>query len=471
MVINTPKFSQPREKRGRVVEEKLRRCIERHPQGIDYSKTDFTKSLEDEVIFVCRDHGPFRKTLRMFLRVKTPCEECLKKNRLKKRMTGLNPNFSYGKTDFSASEQMPTIVTCLLHGDVQVSLYDHKRFKTGGCQKCKSALTGDNKRSNLASLLRRAEEIYGKNTYDYSKITGFKSQHDLVTIICKKKGHGEFQKSLANHLHKRRPQGCPICGMAKGSDKQALTQLQFLEKAQAVHEQKYDYSAVKFSRSKDKVFITCRTCGSGFKQTINDHLSGSGCLECGKRKTADANRTLTTELVVRRCKEVWGNRYDYSKTEYIDTDTPLKVICPKHGEILVNYHNHVGLKRGCKFCGSTRRQKQNDWLDYLGVPDNHQSREVTIKFNDGTRCFVDGFDGGKNIVYEFNGDYFHGNPKVYPSDQINRFTGRSMLEELERTQRKKKKLKAHGYKVIDIWESAWDRMIASNQKKKNKVSK
>ena len=404
----------------------------------------------------------------MFLATKRPCPQCLIEDRVKSRRNGLKPGFDYGKTNFEISEKEVTTVTCKIHGDIRISLYDHKRYKTGGCTGCNSEHSSAAQRMSVTEFINKARLIHGDQTYDYSKVTPFRNQHELVTIACLVEGHGVFQQSPANHLHKTRPQGCPLCGVTKGADKRSLTLERFLEKARLVHGETYDYSRVAFKRSKDRIAITCTTCKSLFEQTINDHLSGYGCPTCGAERSRLAQKTVDTALAVQRCKEVWGDKYDYSQTVYVDDDTPIKVICPKHGQLWMDYQNHVGLKRGCKFCGSTRRQKQNDWLDSLGVPDNDESREVTIKFTDGTRCYADGFDAKTKTVYEFNGDYFHGNPKVYPPDLLNRFSGRTMREELQRTRLKKEKLQKHGYTVIDIWEYDWDQKATDDPKIKQK---
>jgi len=456
--LSSVKNLSPR--RRDAVEKKLRQCLEAHPTGIDYSKTDFTGSTRDEFQFICRKHGLFVRPFRMFLRIERPCPECLQEDRGAKRRQGLLKGFDYSKTNFEVPEGEVNTVTCKIHGDLRVSLFDHKRYKTGGCAECNSDQASSAQRMTVNEFIKRAKSIHGDQTYDYLKVTPFRNQHELVTIACMVRGHGVFKQSPANHLHKTRPQGCPLCGVTKGADKRSLTLGRFLEKAGLVHGATYAYSRVTFKRSKDRIAITCKTCNSIFEQTINDHLSGYGCSTCGAERSRLAQRTVDTELAVQRCKEVWGDKYDYSQTVYVDSDTPIKVICPKHGPLWMNYQNHVGLKRGCKFCGSTRRQKQNDWLDSLGVPDHAESREVTIKFTDGTRCYADGFDAETKTVYEFNGDYFHGNPKVYPPDLLNRFSGRTMREELQRTRLKKKKLQKHGYTVVDIWESDWDRSVS-----------
>ena len=53
----------------------------------------------------------------------------------------------------------------------------------------------------------------------------------------------------------------------------------FIKKAQQVHNNKYDYSKTIYTKSKDKVIIICLEHGE-FKQEVNSHLRGRGCLKC-----------------------------------------------------------------------------------------------------------------------------------------------------------------------------------------------
>ena len=45
----------------------------------------------------------------------------------------------------------------------------------------------------------------------------------------------------------------------------------------------------------------------------------------GKKKT-------TTEEFIERARKVHGDKYDYSKVEYINSRTKVCIICPEHGE-------------------------------------------------------------------------------------------------------------------------------------------
>ena len=58
----------------------------------------------------------------------------------------------------------------------------------------------------------------------------------------------------------------------------------------------------------------------------------------------------TTEFINRSIKK-HGNKYDYSRTEYVKYTSKVIIICPEHGEFLQNPKKH--LLYGCNKCGHT----------------------------------------------------------------------------------------------------------------------
>lgn len=62
-----------------------------------------------------------------------------------------------------------------------------------------------------------------------------------------------------------------------------LTQEEFLEKARAVHGNKYDYSECVFTNTRAKVRIICPVHGV-FEQNACSHLMGHGCKACGLKE-------------------------------------------------------------------------------------------------------------------------------------------------------------------------------------------
>jgi len=60
---------------------------------------------------------------------------------------------------------------------------------------------------------------------------------------------------------------------------------------------------------------------------------------------------LTTEDFIKKARAVHGNKYDYSKVEYVNSTTKVCIICPKHGEFLqkpaIHFQEKDCGKKGC----------------------------------------------------------------------------------------------------------------------------
>ncbi|MGZ8924254.1 MAG: DUF7487 domain-containing protein [Nitrososphaeraceae archaeon] len=70
----------------------------------------------------------------------------------------------------------------------------------------------------------------------------------------------------------------------------------------------------------------------------------------------------------------------------------------------------------------------------------------------GTRYKADGYCSETNTIYEFHGDYWHGNPEVYAAELINEVSGKSMGELYENTIIKENVIKELGYNLVVMWE-------------------
>lgn len=60
-------------------------------------------------------------------------------------------------------------------------------------------------------------------------------------------------------------------------------------------------------------------------------------------------RTVTTESFIAEAKEIYGDRYDYSKVDYKNREHRVTVVCPVHGEFQVYAREHLDGK-GCPKC-------------------------------------------------------------------------------------------------------------------------
>lgn len=130
-----------------------------------------------------------------------------------------------------------------------------------------------------------------------------------------------------------------------------LTTEEFIEKARKIHKNKYDYSKTNYTYSRDYVDIICPKHGE-FSQRANCHLSGQGCPMC----RAEKNRTHkldTLDSFIKKAQKIHGGEYDYSHAEYVNSYTPLAIICKKHGAFQQIPNSHLQ-GHGCPKCGADK---------------------------------------------------------------------------------------------------------------------
>lgn len=130
-----------------------------------------------------------------------------------------------------------------------------------------------------------------------------------------------------------------------------LEQGEFIRRARKIHGKKYGYEAVRYRNIDAKVKINCPKHGY-FSQIAWNHIGRpkSGCPKCGDLRAGLRRRSKNATAFVRNARRIHGNKYDYSKAVYKGINTPLCVICPKHGEFWPTFHNHIKLKSRCPKC-------------------------------------------------------------------------------------------------------------------------
>lgn len=195
----------------------------------------------------------------------------------------------------------------------------------------------------------KAVEVHG-DKYDYSLVE-YINTRTKVKIICKI--HGEFEQNPNNHLKGSNCSKC--CGT------QQKTTEQFIDEAQQIHGNKYNYSKVNYTNSNNKVIIICKEHGE-FEQRAIGHLTGKGCSLCGIGKNK-LNRTTPQNDFIIKSNEIHHNKYDYSKVIYTNSNTKIIIICKEHGEFEQLPIKHLN-GQGCTKCGynknSIKRTKSFD---------------------------------------------------------------------------------------------------------------
>ena len=181
--------------------------------------------------------------------------------------------YDYSKVEYTKKDNKVCII-CPEHGEFWQIANNHMRG--AGCPKCGVKKVSDSKRKDTESFIKKARELYG-DKYDYSK-TIYKGSKELLTITCPI--HGDFEIIASNHLVGC---GCKKCSNALKGQYKKLDTEQFIEKANKIHNNFYDYSKTKYVLSNKKVIITCPIHGD-FEQTPNHHLGGEGCPVCKQSK-------------------------------------------------------------------------------------------------------------------------------------------------------------------------------------------
>lgn len=117
----------------------------------------------------------------------------------------------------------------------------------------------------------------------------------------------------------------------------------FIYESMKVHNDFYDYSLVDYKNMKTKVKIICPVHGV-FEQKPESHLKGHGCIKC----MADENKKTKKDFI-ERAINIHGDKYDYDKVVYIRNNIKVIITCKVHGDFDQNPSNHLS-GQGCPYC-------------------------------------------------------------------------------------------------------------------------
>ena len=233
----------------------------------DYSKLDY-QGYQKKCIFICIKHNvEFQQTPAQHLHGACGCKQCQKEKLSKSLEQFLEDarkvhgnKYDYSKVEYKGHKEKVCII-CPKHGEFWQLPTPHTQGE--GCPHCER----ERRSKTTEQFIKEAREVHG-NRYDYSKVK-YINRNTLVTIICSE--HGEFKQAPFNHL---KGKGCPKCA----KNYQYGTK-EFIEKANKIHNNKYDYSKVQYQTAKIPVTIICPEHGE-FEQTPDIHLRGCGCKKC-----------------------------------------------------------------------------------------------------------------------------------------------------------------------------------------------
>jgi len=348
-----------------------------HKNKYEYTFVNYVNS-STKVKIICLKHDVFEQTPNDHLDGRG-CPKCagnIKSNSnefIEKAKIIHKNKYDYSLVEYKQNKTKVKII-CPTHGEFIQRPNDH--LIGDGCPKC-----GGTEKSNTSEFIKKANIIHN-NKFDYSEIN-YIGANIKVKIKCPI--HGIFEQLPSGHLT---GYGCSKC-----SDKIKKTTEIFINKANIVHNNKYDYSETNYISANIKVKIKCPIHGI-FEQIPNSHLRTNGCSLCSGSKT-------NINFFIEKANIIHNNKYDYSKTEYISSNKKLKIICPIHGEFLQTPHSHLS-GNGCSICSSSRGELTIK--NFLAK--NNFNFEQQKKFDDcknKQKLSFDFYLNNYNVLIEFDG--------------------------------------------------------------------
>jgi very-short-patch-repair endonuclease len=213
------------------------------------------------------------------------------------------------------------------------------------------------------NFINRCSVVHN-NEYDYSN-TVYINSTLKVKIICKE--HGSFLMRPNSHVN---GQGCPTCakfkqqiGIRKRNNDCILT---FIDRAIKIHGSKYDYGQTMYTKINEPVNVKCITHGEFTIKYAWEHLNvGPNCRRCPlcakeiKRSKLKIHNTYSTKEFINISNIKHNFKYDYEKSVYLNSISPITITCLIHGDFVVQLAaSHLNNDQGCPTC--TRKMSKGE---------------------------------------------------------------------------------------------------------------
>jgi len=365
----------------------------------------------------------------------------------KARLKGLDKLYNYGLVVY-VNAQTKIRLICIANGHkFEVTPAHH--LGGDGCRRCIGYYR------TTADFILLSQQKFGEGVFSYDD-TAFVDMTTPVTLTCSF-GH-VFEITPDVHLRENSLGGCKDCQRENCSARMSYTQSQWISLAIAKHGDTYLYHKVVYVNSQTGVCVVCPKHGP-FQVTPACHLGGTGCRNCGIERSAAAK--LYTEADVAEAftnaRIIHNSRYEYLRIFRDEGRLMIEMRCPAHGIISQRLDHHLH-GHGCDRCVPKYSKQQIEWLEYCsiscpGILHAENSGEYKIP---GTDFRADGFHSETNTVYEYHGDFWHGNPAMFNPLDINPRTNTTYGFLFERTQKRKEDITSRGYRVVEVWEKEWE---------------
>ena len=302
-----------------------------HGNKYGYDKTNYINSKQ-KLIITCKEHGDFeQQAIKHYNGAGCPsCRgrnlDCIKEDFINKIKKLLGDKCDFSKTEYKSSKEKVIIID--EYG------FEHKLNPLEILSGAK--LTIQNVK-NKNDYIKYKFNLIHKNKFDYSEVNYNGSKN---TVIIKCSNNHVFEQTPTQHL---KTKTCPKCYGRNKTNKEFLCELK------KVHGDRFDYSEVNYTGALNNIEITCEN-GHKFSQGAYSHLSGRGCPYCA------GNVKLTNNDFICKSIKIHGDKYDYSKINYVNGSKKIIIVCPEHGEYKQTPESHLS-GSGCPYCAGNVKKE------------------------------------------------------------------------------------------------------------------
>lgn len=290
-------------------------------------------------------------------------------------------------------------------------------------------------------FIDKAKKVWGDTFFDYKDVVYVKNDIPIILWYNGIKIKQTPKHHLAHHL--------PI----ELSEKKKHNNDELIKKFIKKHNGKYSYGDFVYKNAKEKnIPVYCPIIGENDKPhgwwfvNATNHLSGCGCPKCKSEKLSHFFASNAEDFINKAIK-VHGDKYDYSKVNYINNKTDVLITCKEHGDFYQSPHNHLQGK-GCPFCKESHLENV--------VKQSLFEHKITFEYQKRFKWLglqsLDFYLPDYKIAIECQGE------QHYKEGHFNE----SLSEQIKRDNEKKEKCKHNGIQILYFASEKYDKNVINN---------
>lgn len=152
-----------------------------------------------------------------------------------------------------------------------------------------------------------------------------------------------------------------------------ITEEEFIERCKKVNPE-FDYSEISFTKLHGGyVFPICRKHGKFKFNATGISTKHIDCPECDRE-----NRFYS---FLKKAREMHGDKFVYDISSYKTNKTPMRIICPIHGDFMQAPGDHLK-GWGCSKCSKKYKPTTKEWTDKVAPIYNHRFDYSKVEYVD-----------------------------------------------------------------------------------------